>query len=124
MVDLLRGYPPSVGWLDSVKHESLALPGYVVMELLEGCSNRRETDRVLKFIRSYRVFWPGTRDCNRAIADFAVGRLSRKLGTLDVLIAECAVGLDLPLRSFNVKHFEAIPGLRTIQPYFKAAGKL
>jgi predicted nucleic acid-binding protein len=119
MIDLLRDYPPAPAWLDSVKHERLTLPGYVVMELLEGCPNRRETDQLLKFISAYRICWPTTRDSDRAIADFAVGRLERKLGILDVLIAECAVGLDLPLHSFNVKHFGAIPGLKTIQPYSK-----
>ena len=120
MVDLLRGFPPATAWLGSVRHEFLALPGYVVLELLEGCSDREETDRLLRFLQSYRVLWPSVRDCNRAVADFAVGRLGRKLGILDILIAECAVGLDLPLHTFNVKHFAAVPGLKTVQPYRKA----
>ena len=123
MVDLLRNYPPAVAWLDSVRRESLALPGYVALELLDGCASREETDWLLNFIQSYKILWPTARDCNRAIADFAVGRLSRKLGILDVLIAECAVGLNVPLLTFNVKHFRAVPGLKTVQPYVKASAR-
>jgi hypothetical protein len=117
MIDLLRGYPPAVSWLGSVEHESLALPGFVVLELLDGCSNQQETDRLLSFVSSYKTVWPTTRDCARAIADFALGRLKRRLSILDVLIAECAVGLNLPLYTFNVRHLAAVPDLQTVQPY-------
>ena len=123
MVDLLRGYPSAVSWLESIKHESLALPGFVVLELLDGCSNRQQTDRLLTFVASYRTVWPSARDCDRAIADFALGRLRRRLSILDVLIAECAVGFHLPLYTFNVRHLAAVPDLRTVQPYPKAESK-
>jgi len=121
MIDLLRGYPPAVAWLRLVRHEPLALPGFVVLELLDGCSNRQETDRLIKFVSSYRVLWPRVEDCDRAISDFAAARLERKLNILDILIAECAVGFDLPLHTFNVKHLAAIPGLVAVQPYSKSS---
>ncbi|MBI3681399.1 MAG: VapC toxin family PIN domain ribonuclease [Acidobacteria bacterium] len=119
MVDLLRGYPPAVAWVQSLRTEHFTLPGYVVLELLQGCSNQKETDHLLNAIAKYRVIWPTARDYSRALADFAVARLKQKIGILDVLIGECAVGLNLPLHTFNVKHFAPIPGLRTVQPYAK-----
>ena len=119
LVDLLRAYPPAVAWLLSVQGETIALPGYVVLELLDGCSNRQETDRLLRLVTSYKVFWPSSEDCDWAIAEFAIRRLTHKLGILDVLIASCAVGLNLPLYTFNVKHFRAISGMKTVQPYSK-----
>lgn len=119
MIDLLRGYPPAVAWINRVQYETVTLPGFVVLELLDGCSSQQETDRLLGFLASYRVLWPRVEDCDRAIADFAVGRLRRKLSILDVLIAECAVGFSLPLHTFNVKHLAGIPGLVTVQPYSK-----
>lgn len=119
MIDLLRGYPPAVEWLRSVQSGPMILPGFVVLELLDGCRSRLDTDRLLGFLRSYQVVWPAASDCNRAIADFATARLTRRLGILDVLIAECAVGLNRPLYTFNVRHFSVVPGLQTVQPYGK-----
>jgi hypothetical protein len=44
MIDLLRQYPPATGWFDTLDdEEELLLPGYVVMELIQGCRNKPET---------------------------------------------------------------------------------
>jgi predicted nucleic acid-binding protein len=56
----------------------------------------------------------------RVLADFAVARLDRRIGILGVLIGETAVGLGLPLHTFNVRHFQAIPGLRVVEPYLRS----
>ena len=37
MIDVLRGHPPAVAWLGTVRTEVIALPGYVAMELIQGC---------------------------------------------------------------------------------------
>jgi predicted nucleic acid-binding protein len=34
-----------------------------------------------------------------------------------MLIAQTALMANLPLHTFNDKHFKAVPNLRTIQPY-------
>lgn len=34
MIDLLRQYPPSVAWLDSLGEEEIVLPGYYYNETL------------------------------------------------------------------------------------------
>jgi len=34
MIDVLRRYPPALAWLTSLGTTQLALPGYVVMELI------------------------------------------------------------------------------------------
>jgi len=44
MVDLLRQYPTAVAWLDSLGDDEVVLPGYVVMELIQGCSSKAEAD--------------------------------------------------------------------------------
>lgn len=40
LIDLLRQYTPAVTWLDSLGEEEILLPGFVVMELLQGCINK------------------------------------------------------------------------------------
>ncbi len=40
MIDLLRQYPSALTWLDSIDDEEILLPGFVVMELIQGCKTR------------------------------------------------------------------------------------
>ncbi|MBE9234132.1 hypothetical protein IQ231_21295 [Cuspidothrix issatschenkoi LEGE 03284] len=37
IIDFLRKYPPAISWLSSLGEEEIALPGYVAMELMQGC---------------------------------------------------------------------------------------
>jgi hypothetical protein len=47
MIDLLRQYPPATRWFDALDdEEELLLPGYVVMELIQGCRNKVEQERL------------------------------------------------------------------------------
>jgi predicted nucleic acid-binding protein len=37
LIDLLRKYPPAVGWFDALhEDEELVVSGYVVMEVIQG----------------------------------------------------------------------------------------
>ena len=42
MIDLLRKYPSAFAWLASLGDEEIGLPGFVVMELIQGCKNKLE----------------------------------------------------------------------------------
>lgn len=116
-VDILRNHPPAVAWLHGLGEASLGLPGLVVMELLQGCKNKAEQQRIEQFCRPYSLCWPTRLDCDRALHDFAVFHLSQNLGLLDALIANTAKGLNEPLATFNVKHYRVVTGLTTIEPY-------
>lgn len=117
MIDLLRGYPPAVAWFTTRSGVPPFVPGFVVLELMAGCNNTFEMHRLRKWLRQFRVCWPTAQDCDRALTTFARGHLSHNLGILDALIGECAVGLGIPLVTFNVKHFRAITALTIEQPY-------
>lgn len=117
VIDILRGYPPAVAWLESLGDEEIALPGFVVMELIQGCRDKREQKRLEQRIMSYGILWPEPEHCNHALATFANLHLVTNIGIMDVLIAQIALAADWPLCTFNEKHYSAIPGLRTVQPY-------
>jgi predicted nucleic acid-binding protein len=93
-IDILRGYPPAIAWLQGLGHSLLGLPGLVVMELLQGSRDKSEQTRVERFCQPYQLCWPSVADCQRALHDFAALRLSHGIGLLDVLIAHTAVGLN------------------------------
>ncbi len=121
LIDLLRRYTPAVDWFDALhEDEELLVPGYVVMELIQGCRNRIEQDRVQRELVPFGVIWPSPKDCDLALEVFAEYRLSYNAGLLDVLIGQTAVAMGLPLYTFNQKHYSFIPGMETVQPYPKS----
>ncbi len=98
------------------------MPGCVLLELLEGEQDRASMVRTRRRLQHYRVFWPSIADCDRAVEVFAEAKLTHGLDAFDALIAETAKGMRVPLYTFNTKHFGAVPGLRTIQPYRRPQG--
>jgi hypothetical protein len=119
MIDLLRKYPPALAWLASLDDEEIGLPGFVVMELIQGCKNKLEQEKIEKTLAAYSVVWPSSETCDEALSMFAQFYLSHSLGLLDALIGETAVGINLPIHTFNQKHYAPISNLKTVQPYAK-----
>ena len=72
-----------------------------------------------KFIADFKVIWPTSETCDKALEIFTKFNLSHNLGLLDAIIGQTAVMLDLPIHTFNRKHYAVIPELVTIQPYQK-----
>ena len=116
LIDLLRGVPQASTWLASLA-EAPGLPGYVALELLQGCRNLQEARRIERLTAVFIIYWPTVTDSNRALSAFAPLRLASGVGLLDILIAECAIGLNATLCTFNVRHFQGIAALVTEQPY-------
>ncbi len=122
MIDLLRGYPPAITWFDSLdEEEEIALPGFVVMELIQGCRNKAEQEQLQRAIAPYGVVWPLPKDCDRALEIFLKYRLSHGAGLLDVLIAQTALALDVPLHTLNQKHYQFLSHLQTAQLYIRVS---
>ena len=117
MVNILRGHPPALAWLAGLGATPIELPGLVAMELLQGCRDLAEQQRLEKHLRGFTLHWPTQADCRRAYQDFAAYRLSHNLGLLDALIGQTAVGSGEALATFNVKHYAVISGLTTVRPY-------
>jgi len=121
LVDLLWKYPPAVAWFDALhEDEELVVSGYVVMELVQGCRNKAEQDRVQRELATYGVIWLSPTGCDQALEVFAAYRLSHNAGLLDVLIGQTAVALGVPLYTFNQRHYSFMPGVQTVQPYTKS----
>ena len=116
LIDVQRGHPPALTWFASLT-DLPSVPGLVVMELIQDARNAGEVRQAQKLVAPLRIVWPTEADCTRALSDFAAYHLPHGLGLLDAMIAACAVGLSATLCTFNVKHYQVIPGLITAQPY-------
>ncbi|OFY66302.1 MAG: hypothetical protein A3H98_02775 [Bacteroidetes bacterium RIFCSPLOWO2_02_FULL_36_8] len=119
MIDVLRQYPPALKWLETLNDEVIILSGFVVMELIQGCKNQQEQKKLQKAINGYIITWPSERECADTLRIFSEFHFSHGLGLLDAFIGQMAVTLNLPLYTFNQKHYTSIPNLKTIQPYEK-----
>src|SRR5689334_11905472 len=91
MIDLLRGHEPALDWLDSLEEDEILLPGFVVMELIQGCKTSAQQRRMQKALAPHHVIWPSPDVYDEAIRLFARYHLSHNLGILDVLIGQMAV---------------------------------
>src|SRR5213593_1194476 len=91
MIDLQRAYPPAVAWYATLA-EQPALPGLVIMELIQLARNKKQVVQALKFVSTFPVVWPTETDCQSALANFSTYHISHRLGLLDSLIGACATG--------------------------------
>jgi len=117
-VDIRRGFAPALRWYASLI-EVATLPGYVYLELMDGCANKGELRRMQTFLAANPVVWCSEAECALAVDYFTRYKLSHNLGVMDSLIAACAVGRGATLCTFNIKHFQVIPGLILEQPYVR-----
>ena len=116
LIDFQRGHPPAVAWFAALT-ELPAIPGLVLMELIQDARNSKEVQAASKLTAPFQIIWPAEPDCRRALANFTSYHLSHGLGLLDALIGACAVGRAATLCTFNTKHYPVIPGLILDQPY-------
>jgi len=97
----------------------MALPGFVVMELIQGCRNKIELEKLQRDLAMYKTVWLEPDECAKALDIFSQNYLNHNAGLIDVLVGMTGVSLGVPLHTFNVKHYHFIPGLKTIKPYVK-----
>lgn len=116
LIDVQRGHPPAVAWFNT-QTQPLAMPGFVVMELVQAARNAQELQSARKLVAPLPIVWPTEEDCARALSDLFSLRLSHSLGLIDAVIAATAVGQNATLCTFNLKHYRPVPGLMLTQPY-------
>src|SRR5690242_18101294 len=102
-IDLLKKYPPTATWFATLT-EPAFIPGFVALELYQGCRDKREAAEVEKFLRRFSIVWPLPTACATMLADFPTARLSHSLGILHALIGACALELDATVCTFNVNN--------------------
>ena len=119
MIDILREYPPAINWLRNIEETDIMLPGFVVMELIQGCKSKIEKELLEEKLNIFEIIWPLQDSFQKALNVFSSYYLSHNLGIIDVLIGQTAIAAGIPLYTFNQKHYNIIPNIETVQPYKK-----
>lgn len=116
LIDVLRGLAPATAWLGA-QPEAPVVPGFVAMELLQGCERADDLRRVEALLKPLVVVWPSPIVCDQMLSHFP--RLHRRhgLGMIDALVAACAVERSATLCTYNFRHYRAVPGLLLEAPY-------
>jgi predicted nucleic acid-binding protein len=117
LVDCLRGTIPAREWLRQLAAQPFAIPAVAAMELVMGCRDRAELERIQQFLTTFEVVWPEASDFAAAYQLLLNHRLASDLNIPDCLIAATALTRNARLFTFNLKHFRVVPGLDIAQPY-------
>jgi predicted nucleic acid-binding protein len=118
LIDLLRLRPNAMLWLRSLA-DPPAASGIAALEVLYGAQNIAEQRAVDTWLRQFEILWPSEAD-SQAARTLAPYRLSDGIEMTDCITAAVALRHNLTVVTFNVKHYRAIPGLSTVQPYARS----
>ncbi len=118
VIDIYRGYNPSIEWKNQIQ-DKIIISGYTGLELINGCINSKDLNKIKKLLNTYSLVWTSEEACHEAFNTFSKLKLKTGIDFVDCLIGHAAVELDLPLYTFNKKHYKNIPKLKTIQQYKK-----
>lgn len=116
LIDILRKHPPTLQWFASLRRFP-PISGVAALELAHGALDKQEHARIKQFLSSFPTHWPEPADLQAAYDNHAVTRLSHGIEVMDSITSAMAIRLGLPVATFNDRHFKAITGLTTIQPY-------
>jgi hypothetical protein len=117
LVDCLRGTIPAQVWLKQLGTQAFAVPAVAAMELVMGCHDRADLERIQRFLATFEVVWPEASEFAAAYQLLLTHRLSSGLNIPDCLIAATALTRRARLYTFNFKHFQVVAGLDVAHPY-------
>lgn len=112
LIDYLRQKPQVVAFVDNYGKSKLMLSPIVLMEVFQGVLNKVDFQRTRKALNGFSLLDMDTPVVQLAMQLQQQYVLSHQLSIPDALIAATALIYDLELRTYNLKDFRFIPGLR------------
>lgn len=108
-----RGNERAIALLSQTPQQERAVPAFCLMELIQGCRDKKELKTLKTFFRENisNMVHPDDKISGKAIDLLEHHALSDGLRTVDALIAASALIKDAPLVTANWKHFKGISGL-------------
>lgn len=67
LIECLRGSEAAKDWLGALGNAPFCVTGVVAMELVVGCRNQSELQRIQKFLQVFAIVWPEAAEFDSAI---------------------------------------------------------
>jgi predicted nucleic acid-binding protein len=115
MVDFLRGFPPAVRYVKA-NADQIGLSAVTVAELYVGALDSNDVSRLDDLFSVFRVL-PVTAELARAagLRKREFGR-THGIGLADAVVAATAEAQDAELKTFNLRHYPMLKGLKPPYP--------
>ena len=117
LIDIKRGFPNALQWVDETSLSDFGITGITAMEIIMGSRDKQEQRINQEFVNRFRILWPESEDFRSAYQLLAQNHLATQIGIADCIITAISIRRGARLLSFNVKHFAKIPDLDYDEPY-------
>ena len=115
LIDAGRGVAEAINCLKDIKANStLTISIVTQMELLVGCRNKSELQKLDKFLKQFQIVKLNEAISDKSVELLRVYRLSHGLLIADSLIAATALTLDVAFISKNQRDYKFISGLNLL----------
>lgn len=81
MIRHIRGFAEAQTWFFQ-HHARITISGYVALELLNGCQNKRELTSIQNFLDSLKIVWLKPAQATIAMQVFEAVHLKNKIGII------------------------------------------
>lgn len=120
LIEILRGKPEALAWINSQKGQLVAIPSISYMEVLVGCRNKMELASTQKLLSRFGICHISEDDSDLACNLMVQNLLSSGCSIPDCLVAAMAINRGATLLTFNLKHFKVFAGLSFTAPYTRS----
>ena len=117
LIDVLRGYPPAIQWIQNNAPTRIGIPSFVRMEMVLGADNKTEQQRVIKLLKPFPLVYTTETDAQWAMEQFEIYHLSHQVEIIDCFIAATCARLHVPIYSHNIKDLSVFSGVTVFTPY-------
>lgn len=117
LIDVSRNVEEAIAFTEDFERQGIiGISIMTEMELITGCQNKRELNRIMRFLERFQIIPFDSTISYRAVALLRKYRLSHTLLTPDALIAATAISHNLSFATKNQRDFKFIEGLNLL-PY-------
>jgi len=112
IIEILKGDEKTIKIIERIGLENIAISSVTVMELYFGALNKRELNKIKKYLKALNIA-----HFDNSVSELAVSMIesyskSHGLQIPDAIIAATALSLEIKLFTLNLKDFRYIDGLK------------
>ena len=112
IIETLKGDDKTIKIIERIGLENIAISSVTVMELYFGALNKRELNKIKKYLKALKVVHFDSTVSEMAVSMIESYSKSHGLQIPDAIIAATALSLEIKLFTLNLKDFRYIDGLK------------